>query len=70
MPARIDLDERPIITSFTILPSHKELLDNRARELSYRHGKHISASTILRELIDGYRQRLERTEDKNVHTSS
>jgi hypothetical protein len=54
MPARIDTNERPVIASITILPSQKQFLETRARELSLIHNQHISVSTILRNLIDTY----------------
>lgn len=54
MPARLDPTERPVIASITILPSQKEWLERRARQLSLAHNQHISVSTILRMLIDQY----------------
>jgi hypothetical protein len=54
MPARLQTDERPVIASITILPTQKTWLENRARRLSLRYGKHISVSTIIRTLIDNY----------------
>jgi hypothetical protein len=62
MPPRINDTERPIIVSYTILPSQKQWLDHRARVLSLQHGQHISVSTILRDLIERYKQRVEKTE--------
>lgn len=54
MPARLNQDERPVIASITILPSQKEWLERRARQLSFAHNQHVSVSTILRMLIDQY----------------
>lgn len=54
MPTRIDPNERPVIVSYTILPSQKAYLEQRAVELSNHHGQHVSASTIIRYLIDQY----------------
>jgi hypothetical protein len=54
MPTRIDPNERPVIVSFTILPSQKAYLEQRATELSNHHGQHVSSSTIIRYLIDQY----------------
>jgi len=54
MPSRIDPNERPVIVSYTILPSQKTFLEQRAVELSTIHNQNISASTIIRHLIDEY----------------
>jgi hypothetical protein len=59
MPARIDENERPVIVSYTLLPSQKEFLEKRAQALSYTHGQHISASTLIRYMIDSYRNTVE-----------
>lgn len=56
MPPRIDSTERPVIVSYTLLPSQKDWLEKRATALSQANDMHISASTIVRYLIDNYRK--------------
>ena len=53
MPAKIE-NGRPVIASFTILPEQKQWLEHRARSLSLKKNTHISASTLIRMLIDQY----------------
>lgn len=65
MPPRLDENEKSVVASFTVLPQHKQFLDDRARQLSLRLNVFVSASTIVRTLIEQYIEKVTNDEKQS-----